>query len=116
MALEHGRYRVRFLDKAVIIDVEGPIRLGESEQALREKVQELLEAGHRSIAVNLSMVTLLDSSGIGALVRAFTSVTKASGKFFVFAPTKMIRQTLKMVRLDTVLVMYDDEAAALAAF
>jgi anti-sigma B factor antagonist len=116
MPLEHGRYRVRFHDKAVIIDVDGPIRLGESEQELRVKVQELLDAGHRNIAVNLGLVTLLDSSGIGALVRAFTSVTKSGGKFFVFAPTKMIRQTLKMVRLDTVLIAYDDEAAALSAF
>lgn len=113
--LEHSKIKVRFVDKAVILDVEGPVRLGESEQALRDKVQELAEAGHRNIAVNLAMITLLDSSGIGSLVRSFTTISRGGGKFVLFAPTKMIRQTLKMVRLDTVLTLYDDEAAALAA-
>jgi anti-sigma B factor antagonist len=113
--LEHSKIKVRFVDKAVILDVEGPVRLGESEQALREKVQELVEAGHRNIAVNLAMITLLDSSGIGSLVRSFTTISRGGGKFVLFAPTKMIRQTLKMVRLDTVLPLHDDEAAALAA-
>jgi len=112
---EHTRYKVRNSDKAAILDVEGAIRLGESEQALRDKVQELLDSGHRNIAINLAQVTFVDSSGIGAMVRSFTSVTRVGGKLLFFSPTKMIRQTLKMVRLDTVLSLYDDEAAALAA-
>ena len=112
---ERTRYKTRNLEKAVIIDVEGAIRLGESEQALRDKVQELLDAGQRNIAINLAQVGFVDSSGIGAMVRAFTSVTRAGGKLLFFSPTKMMRQTLKMVRLDTVLSMYDDEAAVLAA-
>jgi len=112
---EAARFNVRFADKAAILDVQGPVRLGESEQALREKVQELVGSGNRNIAVNLSGVTMLDSSGIGALVRSFTSVSRSGGKFVIFSPTKMIRQTLKMVRLDTILSIYDDEAAALAA-
>ena len=113
---EHTRYKVRVVDKGVIVDVEGPIRLGESEQALRDKIQELLDAGHRNVAVNLVQVSFVDSSGIGAMVRSFTSVTRAGGKLLFFSPTKMIRQTLKMVRLDTVLSLYDDESAALAVF
>jgi anti-sigma B factor antagonist len=112
---ERTLYKTRTHEKAVLIDVIGAIRLGESEQALREKVQELLDAGQRNIAINLAQVSFVDSSGIGAMVRAFTSVTRAGGKLLFFSPTKMIRQTLKMVRLDTVLSMYDDEAAALAA-
>lgn len=112
---ERTKYKTRTLEKAVILDVEGAIRLGESEQALRDKVQELLDAGQRNIAINLAQVGFVDSSGIGAMVRAFTTVTRAGGKLLFFSPTKMMRQTLKMVRLDTVLSMYDDETAALAA-
>jgi anti-sigma B factor antagonist len=73
---ERTRYKTRTLEKAVIIDVEGAIRLGESEQALRDKVQELLDAGQRNIAINLGQVGFVDSSGIGAMVRAFTTVTR----------------------------------------
>ncbi len=111
---EHAKFSVRHVDKGVILDVQGPVRLGESEQALREKIQELVGAGSRSIAVNLAGVTMLDSSGIGAMVRSFTSVTRGGGKFVIYSPTKMIRQTLKMVRLDTILTICDDEPSALA--
>ena len=112
---EHAKFNVRKVDKGVVLEITGPVRLGESEQAMREKVQELVGSGARNIAVNLAGVTMLDSSGIGALVRSFTSVSRGGGKFVLFAPTKMIRQTLKMVRLDSILSIYDDEAAALAA-
>ncbi len=109
------KINVRQTARIVILDVDGPIRLGETEQALRDKVQELLGAGQRNIAVNLANVSMLDSSGIGALVRAYTNVTRAGGKFLLFSPTKMIRQTLKMVRLDTLLSVYENEGAALAS-
>ena len=113
--IEKTLYKVRVVEKGVVIDITGGLRLGESEQAFRQQVQELLDSGKRNIAVNLGAVTFVDSSGIGGMVRAFTSVTRAGGKLFFFAPSKMIRQTLKMVRLDTVLSLYDDEAAAIAA-
>jgi len=73
---EAARFNVRFVDKAAILDVTGPVRLGESEQALREKVQELVGSGNRNIAVNLAGVTMLDSSGIGQLVRSLYTARK----------------------------------------
>jgi anti-sigma B factor antagonist len=66
------------------------------------------------VAVNLSGITYLDSSGIGALVRSFTTLKLAGGKCTFFAPSKQVLMLLKMVRLDTILDLAEDEAAALA--
>lgn len=82
----------------------------------QSQIQQLLAQGYRSIGVNLAEVNKMDSSGMGALVRAYTSVKKNGGNLHAFAPSTQVRQMLKMVRLDTVLTLFDDEAAALARF
>ena len=87
---------------------------GDAEEAFRNQVQQLLDNGTTHIAVNLAGVTELDSSGIGALVRAFTTLKRAGGKTTYFAANKRVMMLLKMVRLDSILDLAEDEAAALA--
>ncbi len=106
--------RTRKAGHATILDLEGALRLGEPEESFRTKVQELVDSGSTHLAVNLAGVPEMDSSGIGALVRAFTSLKKAGGKCTFFAPQKRVLMLLKMVRLDTVLDLVEDEASALA--
>ena len=106
--------RIRKAGQATILDLEGALKLGESEETFRNKVQELADSGSTHIAVNLAGVPEMDSSGIGALVRAFTTLKKAGGKCTFFAPQKRVLMLLKMVRLDTVLDLVEDEASALA--
>jgi anti-sigma B factor antagonist len=87
--------------------------LGKDEEAFRAQIQKLVDAGSTHVAVNLAGVSDLDSSGIGSLVRAFTTLKRAGGKCTFFAANKRILMLLKMVRLDTVLDLAPDEAAAL---
>lgn len=105
---------IRKAGRATILDLEGPLKLGDAEEAFRTQIQQLVDAGSTHVAVNLAGVTELDSSGIGALVRAFTTLKRAGGKATYFAPSKRVMMLLKMVRLDTILDLADDEAAALA--
>ena len=107
---------VRKAGKATILDLNGPLKMGDAEQAFRDQVQELMDAGTKHLAINLAGVPEMDSSGIGALVRAFSSFKQAGGKCRFFAPPKRVKQTLKMVRVDTVLDLVEDEASALAGF
>ena len=104
---------IRKAGHATILDLEGPLKLGEAEEAFRNQIQQLLDAGSTHIAVNLAGVTELDSSGIGALVRAFTALKRAGGKATYFAPSKRVLMLLKMVRLDTILDLAEDESVAL---
>ena len=105
--------RVRTAGPATILDVDGPLKLGPSQEEFRDQVQKLIDAGSMHVAVNLAGVTDLDSSGIGALVRAFTTLKRAGGTCTFFSPNKRVQMLLKMVRLDSVLDLVDDEATAL---
>ncbi len=104
---------IRKAGRATILDLEGPLKLGDAEESFRNQVQQLIDAGSTHVAVNLAGVTELESSGIGALVRSFTSLKRAGGKCTFYAPSKRVMMLLKMVRLDSILDLAEDEAAAL---
>ena len=104
---------IRKAGRATILDLEGPLKLGDAEESFRNQIQQLIDAGSTYVAVNLAGVTELDSSGIGALVRSFTSLKRAGGKCTFYAPSRRVMMLLKMVRLDSILDLAEDEAAAL---
>jgi len=107
--------KVRNFGGAVILDLEGPLVMGDPEKAFMERVRQELDAGSRRIAVNLAGVKYMDSSGVGALVRIFKWMREVDGRCRFYAPSSQVRQILKMVRLDTMLELADDEDSALAA-
>lgn len=102
--------------RITILDLDGPLRLGPAKDVFRSQAEQLILAGSKLLAVNLGRVTDLDSSGVGALVRVFTSARRAGGKCVFFSPSQRARMVLKMVRMDNILEICEDEAAALTAF
>jgi len=108
------KIQVRTAGSATILDLEGPLKLGPAQEQFRDQVQKLMDAGSTHLAINLAGVTDLDSSGIGALVRAYTMLNRAGGKCTFFSANKRVLMLLKMVRLDGVLSLAEDEATALA--
>jgi anti-sigma B factor antagonist len=56
-----------------VLALEGRIVLGEETLKLREKVKGLVAAGKKKIVLNLKDVTMIDSSGLGALVTAHSN-------------------------------------------
>ena len=112
----HLTIAVRKASNASILDLTGPLGTGGSLQLFRDHVNELLNAGTKNIAINLGKVPYVDSSGIGVLVGAHTSVEAAGGKCKFFAPLPRVMQVLKMVRVDEVLKIFGDEDSALSSF
>ena len=108
------KIRIRKTDTVAILDLDGRLTFGDGQETLTAEVQNLIDSGMTRVAINLSGITYLDSSGIGALVRSFTALKRTGGKCTFFAPTKDVLMLLRMVRLDSVLDLVADEATALA--
>jgi anti-anti-sigma factor len=112
----HLKINIRQAGRITILDLDGPLRFGPAEDIFRNQAQQLVQAGSTFLAVNLARVSDLDSSGVGALVRVFTSVRRAGGKCVFFSPSERVLMVLRMVRMDAILDISEDEAAALASF
>ena len=106
----------RQIDGVTIVDCSGRITLGEGSVILRDTVRELLSKGHKRILLNLGEVTYIDSSGIGELVSAFTTVRKDGGELKLLNLTKKVHDLLQITKLYTVFDVRDDEAGAVKAF
>ena len=106
---------VRQQEGTTILDVKGKITIGVGDVALREAVQEALEAGARKLLLNLKDVTTIDSSGIGEMVSAFTTVSNRGGKLALLNVPSKVVGILEMTQLITVFDSYDDEAEAIEA-
>ena len=72
--------------------------------------------GDNRIIVNLAEVPLIDSSGIGALVRSQSGARQQGGSIKLVQPTAYAIKTLKMVGLLDLFEVYESEAEAAAAF
>jgi len=103
-------------DAVTILDVEGKITIGKGDVALREAVHDALGAGARQILIDLADVTTVDSSGVGELVSAFTTVTNRGGKLKLLNLPPKVNDILQITQLITVFEVYDNEDEALASF
>jgi anti-sigma B factor antagonist len=106
----------RQVDGVTIVDLSGRITLGEGSVVLRDTIKDLLGKGQKKILLNLGDVSYIDSSGIGELVSAFTSVRNQGGELKLLNLTKKVHDLLQITKLYTVFDVKDDEAVAIGAF
>ncbi len=99
-----------------VVDLSGRITLGEGSVVLRDTVRDLVAKGQKKILLNLGDVTYIDSSGIGELVSAFTTVRNQGGDLKLLKLTKKVHDLLQITKLYTVFDVKDDEAVAIQAF
>ena len=110
------KIKTRQVDGVTIMDCSGRITLGEGSVQLRDAVRDLLSNGSKQILLNLGDVTYIDSSGIGELVSAFTTVRNQGGVLKLLNLTKKVHDLLQITKLYTVFDVKDDEASAVASF
>ena len=83
---------------------------------MRETVKDLLGKGRKNIFLNFADMNYIDSSGVGELVSAFTSVRNQGGELKLLHLTKKVYDILQITKLYTVFDVRDSEAEAIAAF
>jgi len=106
----------RQVDGITIVDCSGRITLGEGSVVLRDAVKDLLSKGQKKILLNLGDVNYIDSSGIGELVSAYTTVKNQGGELKLLNLTKKVRDLLQITKLYTVFDVRDDETSAVKSF
>lgn len=100
----------------VIVDLNGQIRLGESNINLHKTIHELVAAGERNVLLNLANVTHIDSSGLGELVAGHATLEKNDGEMKLLNLTERVSELMMITKLLTVFDVFDDEATAVASF
>jgi anti-anti-sigma factor len=104
--------RLRKVRSATVLDLYGALIIGDPERDLRDHVNKAIAAGARHIAVNLTAVPYIDSSGMAAMIGILKSVRQAGGKCQFYGANKNVRQLCTMIPF---LTLSEDEESALGS-
>ncbi|HSE50314.1 MAG TPA: STAS domain-containing protein [Terriglobales bacterium] len=107
---------VRKKEEVQVIHLHGDLKIGDPVDSFRQTVEELFGQGDSRIVVDVGDVPMIDSSGIGALVRLLTIAKQRGGALKLVNPSKLAVQTLKIVGLLNLFEIYEDEGQAVSSF
>lgn len=100
----------------VIFDLEGRITSGAESSAFREATAELGTRPGANLILNMAQVDYVDSTGLGAIVMAATTLKKNGGKVKLLNLNKRNIELLVMTKLATIFEMFNDEQDAINSF
>ncbi len=99
-----------------VLDCHGKLKLGDDTQVIRNNISDILKDGGKKIVLNLADVPYIDSSGIGELVSAYTTVTNRGGQLRLLNLTKKVYESLSIMKLLFVFQVYDNEQTTVESF
>jgi anti-sigma B factor antagonist len=99
-----------------ILDLSGKVTLGEGDNLLKDKLNSLLHQGKKKVLLNLAQVNYVDSAGLGAIVSAYTTVTRDGGSLKLANVTKRLQDLLSITKLLTVFETFDSEDEGVRSF
>lgn len=99
-----------------IIEFKGNVMGGPDAVSLNEKLHELIEKNNTNVVFNLSKVKFMNSSGLGMMIGALTTMRKAGGDLRIANATDKIESLLIITKLITVFKHYKSLDEAVESF
>src|SRR3984893_5553338 len=106
----------RSIGSVVVLDVKGKITLGDGDELLKDKINSLVNQGHKQILLTLAGVPYIDRAGAGKIVRTYTPVSRQGASLKLLHLTKRITDLLSITKLLTVFETFDSESDAVKSF
>jgi anti-sigma B factor antagonist len=106
----------RRINGVMILDLHGGIRLGEENAHLHNAIRDLVSKGEKRLLLNLGEVTKIDSSGMGELIAAYTTLQTNGGEAKLLNLTQSVEHLMTLTKLLTVFETYENESDAVASF
>jgi anti-sigma B factor antagonist len=100
----------------IVIEPRGRATLGENSELLDRELQRLAAEGWKKMLVDLTGLIQIDSSGISALVRQCTGLTRKGGSLRLVCPTGRVHDALSVTRLLDAIPTFDTLPKALGSF
>lgn len=96
---------------AVVLAVEGDVDL-QSAPALSAALADLQREHSGDVVIDLTAVTFLDSSGLGAIVTAHHAIAAAGHRVLLVCTDARILKIIRLTRLDEVVPVFESVDAA----
>jgi anti-sigma B factor antagonist len=85
-------------------------------QEFKDQIYQLLDEGVTKFVIDMKGVKRMDSTGLGVLISALTSVRKRGGEFKLAEVNDTMESILVMTKLDSIFETYKSTDAAAQSF
>ena len=106
----------REVDGVTIVDVSGRVTFGRSYGRLPATVGSIVGGSRKKIILDLSGVTSVDSYGLNDLVSSHLAAADSGAELKLVNVPDKVRYLLQLTKLDKVLDVFEEEAAAVLSF
>ena len=110
------KYSISERYNTVIITFKGKVMGGPDATTLHEEIKNLIEKGKTNVVADLSKVSFMNSSGLGILISALTSLRNGGGDLKISGASDRIESLLIVTKLITVFDHYKTLDEAVEAF
>jgi anti-sigma B factor antagonist len=100
----------------VVLNLSGRMTMGSELQSFESMIGDLAQKQQNKIVVDMSQISYVDSSAIGALVASQGAVRTSGGHMRLAALAERVDKIFKLAGVDTVLEVHPTRDAAVAAF
>lgn len=101
---------------AVIIELHGNVMGGPEAAELNALLHKLIDEGKKNVVVDLSNVKFINSSGLGILISALTTMRNGGGELKLANVTEKIESLLMITKLITIFEHYESVEDAVKSF
>ncbi len=102
--------------EVTVLDVAGGLTIGDGQRAFRSAVEAALDGGSRALLVHCGALLTIDSTGMGALVKAYTAASRRGARLSLCCLPAATREILRRMHMLSVIDTYRDEDTAIASF
>ena len=102
--------------KIAIIEIKGSLVGDGDTDKFRSAVQDFIEQGNKCLVVNLGKVNYMNSSGIGAIISAYTSYKKVTGEVKLAGISDNVQNLLAVTKLIDIFDVHESVDEAIDSF
>ncbi len=99
-----------------VLEFSGKIMGGPDAGLLNDKLHELIDKGAIKVVVDLGNVDWMNSSGLGILIQALTTMRNNQGDIKLANVSERIKSLLMITKLTRIFEIYDTVDNAAASF
>lgn len=103
-------------DDVVIISLSGKIMGGPEAGEINEIINNLIDKNKKKIVIDLEKVGWMNSSGLGILIGAVTTLKNNGGKLIIINVSERIENLLKITKLSNVFEIEQSINSAIGKF
>ena len=104
------------INSVLVLELKGDLMGGNDSDSFRGIIDEAISNENVNVVVDLNQVSWMNSSGLGMLISALTSLRSSDGDLKLANVSERLKRPMKITKLDSVFEDFASVEDAIASF